>query len=279
MISYIIYIIGIIITIICFFTYTIKKYYTNICSFVNAFKSDDKIKILKRVEIIKDKYNIKSTEKTKTKTKTNTNTNTNIDLKFIVNKPTHLKTNKINNIDKKITIQINGELKNLLNSKYNKNIIYSYIYNKKIFTNLFLNQDNTYKINNLESFNIYHNKNLNNEINSNILLKFYNTNEYLYIFVNNDNLIKIINNDEYDYMTNLIENKNNIFLIEENKDNENKINYITHSGYIECDIDKEKITKIFFNNSKKLNKNFNLLAKFTYLKIFFYVSTQIDQID
>ena len=257
MISYIIYIIGIIITIICFLTYILKRYNKYIYSLFYNSKSSDKITKSDRVEILKDKYNIKSTEKT------------NIDLKFIIKKPTHL---KINHVNTKLNIYNKIELKNFLNSIYNKKIINSYIYNKKIFANLFLNDDHTYKIKNLESFNIYHKKNLNNKIDSNILLKFYNDDEYIYIFVNNNNLIKIINNDEYDCVTNLIENKNNIFLIQENKN----INFITHGGYIECDINKEKIKKIFFNNSKKINENFNLLIKFCKLKIFFYVSTQIE---
>jgi hypothetical protein len=268
MISNIIYIFGIIITIICIFTYIVKKYYIHICNFFNILKPNDNKKISERVEILKNKYNIKSTEKT------------NIELKFIVKKPTYLKINKINDDNKKLIFNIKGEFKNLFNNlldnnNNNKNIINSYIYNKKIFTNLFLNKDGTYKINDLDSFNIYQNKKFNNEINSNILLKFYNKDEYLYIFVNNDNLIKIINNDEYDCITNLIENKNNIFLIEETI-SKNKINFITHGGYTECDINKEKIKKIFFNNCKKLNKNFDLLIKFTNLKIFFYISTQIN---
>ena len=261
MLSYIIYIVGIIISIICFLTFTIKKYYKHIYTLFNSSKSEDKIKISDRVEILKNKYNIKSTEKT------------NIDLKFIVKKPTYLKINKINDINVFTNINNKTDLKNLMNSSYNKKIISSYIYNKKIFTNLFLNDDGTYKIKNLDSFNILHNKNLNKKIEYNILLKFYNDDKYIYIFVNNDNLIKITNNDEYDYMTNLIENKNNIFLIEDIK---NKNNFITHGGYSECDISEEKIRKIFFNNSKTLNKNFNLLIKFTNLKIFFYVVTQVD---
>jgi hypothetical protein len=261
MLLYIIYIVGIIITIICFLTFIIKNYYKNIYTFFNVSKSENKIKISDQVEILKNKYNIKSTEKT------------NIDLKFIVKKPTYLKINKINDIDVLLNINNKTELKNLLNNSYNKKIITSYINNKKIFRNLFLNEDGTYKIKNLDSFNILHKKNLKEKIDYNILLKFYNEDEYIYIFVNNDNLIKITNNDEYDYMTNLIENKNDIFLIEESK---NKINFITHSGYTECDITEEKIRKIFFNNSKILNKNFNLLIKFTNLKIFFYVVTQID---
>lgn len=258
MISYIIiYIVGIIITILYFLRRILKRYYTYICSFYYNSKSSDKIQ--ECFDISKDKYNIKSTEKTI------------IDLKFIIKKPTYLKINKINDLNTKLNIHNNIELKNFLNNNYNKKIISSYINNKKVFINLFLNDDNTYKIKNLESFNIYHKKNFNKNIDSNILLKFYNDSEYQYIFVNNNNLIKIIKNEEYECLTKLIENKNNIFLIQETKN----INYITHGGYIKCDINKDKINKIFFNNSKKLNQNLNLLVKFTNLKIFFFVSTYV----
>ena len=161
MISYKIYIIPII-SIMCFLGYLLKRYYNDICSFLSMYKSKNKINISNRVKIIKDKYSIKSTEKT----------NINSNLKFIVKKPTHLKINKI--IDMKININKNkNDLNDLLKDNYNKKIICSYIYNKNKFINLFQNEDGTKKIINLTSFNIYHKKNLHNNINSNILLKFY----------------------------------------------------------------------------------------------------------
>lgn len=290
MISYIIYTfcIFIIISIIYLFIKYIKKYTVNFkwLYLNNNYKNDNKnfneniIGITDRVEILKNKYGIKSTERT------------NINKKFIIHKPSYLNVNIIKtntntdtntntNIDTNINKYIKNDLKYLLldnNEKNNKiiKIIKIYIKNKKYFNDLFVNSDCSFKINNLESFDLFCKKKSNNNINSNILLKFYNNfDDFIYIYVdNNNNLKKIINFEEYKNITDLICNNNNIFLIKENQNN----NYITYGGYTECDVSKKQLKQIFFNNYKKneLNKNYIILNNFKKLQIFFYVCTLIN---
>lgn len=268
------------------YIYFFKKYYPNGNRFFNLFiknylEKTNKINLSDRIEILKDKYNIKSTEKTKI------NSNPNPNIKLIVKKPVYVKTNKLlihnhklKNIIKSNTF-IKKELENILNKnmnyKNNIRIIETYIYNKQNFINIFFNQDHTYKITNLETFYNFHKKYSKSQINFNILLKFYNIDNYQYIYINDNNLTKIISNTEYDRITNLIENNNNIFLIQEIKTLKKPIylNYITHGDYIDCKINKKDLKNIFFSNTNKSNKNYQLLSEFNNLKIFFYISTLI----
>jgi hypothetical protein len=185
---------------------------------------------------------------------------------YIIEKPkyfNYIKMNKQYNINFFLN---KDKIKNLVNNKSDYKIIKVYIYNKKKFTDFFIN-DNTYIIKNLLSLNDLKK----NEKNYNIFFKFYNFNEYLYIVINNNLLIKIINNNIYDTISNLIENNINAFLIQDIKNNKN---FITYGDYINCINDKKNIKKIFFNNCKKNNKNFEILNKFNHVKIFFYVSTE-----
>ena len=233
---------------------------------LNKFKSEPeksksqkkkyKINMSDRVEILKDKFGIKSTEKTI------------INLKFLINKPSHLITNTVNNFEIDF---LKIDLKNILIDINNKNIIKSYIYNKHIYNYLFVNSDNTNKITDLDSFYLFHKNNIleKSKYKYNILLKFYNKEPvYLYIFVNNNNLIKIKKYEEYDKICELIENKNNIFLIKSDNNH-----FITHGGFISTQITKQDIKKIFFADTNTHNKNFDILNKFSYIKIYFYTST------
>lgn len=279
MIIYIIYTFGIfiIIGIIYLFVKYIKRYNVNLKWLYsnNNFKNDNKnlmentIGITERVEILKNKYGIKSTEKT------------NINKKFIIHKPSYLNVNTNTNTDINIDNYIKNDLKYFLSDNDEKNkkiikIIKIYIKNKKYFYDLFVNSGGNFKINNLESFDIYCKKKSQYNINNNILLKFYNNlDDFLYIYVDsNNNLKKIINFEEYKKITDLICDNNNIFLIKENLNN----NYITYGGYTECDVSKKQLKQIFFNNCKKneLNKNYTILNNFKKLQIFFYVSTLIN---
>ena len=257
MISYIFYII-ISIIIIYFFIKIIINGINYIKSVFNIFLKNKNSSIGNNIEILKNKYGIKSTEKT------------NINLKFVVKKPSFLNANKdYNNVN--IDIKKNENLKCFINDKNSHKIIKSYISNKKKFIDTFI-ENGYFKITNLKTFSIFHKENLNHKVNKNLLLKFYNNeNDYLYIFVNKNNLIKILNFEEYDKITELIESDNNIFLINEN----NNKNYITHGGFVNCDISKKELKKIFFNNSNKINKNYDILINYKSMKIFFYVSTLI----
>lgn len=252
----------IIILIFCYFL--IKKY---IGIFGNIFYFYPK-NTSKYIKIIKNKYDIKSTEKTKINNISN--------LKLIVKKPNYFKFNSIKN--EKMILNLTGknnELEHYIDNKNNEKIICLYIYNKNIFKSLFFNSDE-HIIKDLESFNEFQKKS-HSIINYNILIKFFNNfneNEYLYLYVDKNNLVKIINNEDFDNIANLIENKNNIFLIQENNESKDNINnYITYGDYIEDNVTKKQIKKIFFPNANEKNKNFITLKKFNSIKIYFYVST------
>jgi hypothetical protein len=223
----------------------------------NNFIINKNSKINNKVEILKDKYGIKSTEKT------------NINLKFIIKKPSYLNVNK--NYDNDIDIEENKNLKCFIGNKNSYKIIKTYISNKKNFTNIFIKENGKFKITNLKTFSIFNKENFNQKISINLLLKFYNNNDHLYIFVNKNNLIKILNFEEYDKITELIENDNNIFLINENNDK----NYITHGGFVNCDVSKKELKNIFFKKSNQINKNYDILINYKSIKIFFYISTLI----
>jgi len=229
-------------------------------------KKNKQIDIIDKVEILKDHYGIKSTEKTS------------VNLNLLVNKPSHLNVNNIDNMNIKF---LNENLKNLSNDHNSEKIIESYIYNKQIYNYLFTDNNGNIKITDLKSFYELHKKYFTEKIDNkyNILLKFYNDNHtYLYIFVKNNNLIKIKKYEEYDKICELVENNNNIFLIKYKKNIKNNTNenYITHSGYINCSITKQEIKNTFFHNSNSDNKNYKILTDFKNIKIFFYVSTKIN---
>jgi len=255
----------VIFALIIFFCYYLIGKYNKILSYLFNFYPKNKY-----MKIIKNKYDIKSTEKTKI------NKISNLDLKLIAKKPYYFKFNHIKNENLVLNLSNNSnELKNhIVNNKNNEKIIKLYIYNKNIFSNLFYNSDEN-KIKDLDTFNIFYQNNIDTQINYNILMKFFNNkNEYLYVYVNDNNLVKIINNDDYDYIVKLIENNNNIFMIQENSNGEIN-NYITHCDCIESKITKEQIKKIFFINLNKEDKNFITLKNFSHVKIFYYVSTLI----
>lgn len=240
--------------------------FINFKNTIKKIKSSD-ININHKVEILKNKYNIKSTEKT------------NNYLNYIVNCPTHLNINNpnINNPNIfKINYLNNNDLKKLSNNIISKNIISIYIFTKKIFFDLFYDNNNKYLLNSLKDFYEFQKKNIlkNNLIKYNIILKFYSGNQYLYIYVNKSNLIKIKKFDEYDKICSLIEKSNNVFLIKDNK-NDLKKYYLSLGGYISKNINKNELERTFFNNKNKDNKNYKILSNFSNIKIYFFVSSHI----
>lgn len=250
--------------IISLFYFIYKRYFKFIVSLFNRYilKKGNKIesikskKINKKVENLKDLYGIKSTDKT------------NIYLKYIISKPSYI---NVNNID-----DLNLNIQHLSKDNNSKKIIETYIYNKRIFVDLFL-IDNKLCINNLKDFydfhKIYSLKKINKKYN--ILFKFYCTknkqNEYLYVCVDNNCLIKIKKYEEYDKICELIESGKNIFLIHENY----KKYFISYGGYIESKLEQDDIKKTFFTNGKIYNKNYEILNKFKNVKIFLYVCTEL----
>ena len=227
-------------------------------------KKSSEIDINDRVEILMDKYGIKSTEKT------------GINLKYLVNSPSHFIFNKSSDI--KLEYLKNSELKKLSLDKISNGIIEDYIYNKKIFEELFVNNDNSPKIRNLKDFHKFQEQNIitKNLIKYNVLLKFFTNDKYMYIFVTGSEFIKIKNYEEYDKICELLEKNIDIFLIRQITKDGEKYN-ITHGGLSSSNFDIKQLTDTFFKNKQNINKNFKLLSNFDNVNIYFYVSTQINK--
>lgn len=233
--------------------YSNKKY--------NPYLSNTTNKIKK----VKKLYKIKSTEKTYD------------DIKFISSKPNYINLNN-KSID-------NFDIHNIKNyDKIKKNqddhIIHKisivYLKTKQEFYNLFVNSENNkYFINNINDFELFHKNNFLPLYNSNILIKFYNNDsEHIYIYVNENKMTKIIYNDKYDNISNMIEKNNGIFMLED----ENNNNIICYGSYIQDTIKPHSIKNIFFNNFSncETNKNYILLSKFKFIKIYFFISNEIN---
>lgn len=272
-------IIGSTLIIFVILVFFLRKFNINIISFLKNFlvtsfrsikkKKDKSLKssIDEKVELLLDKYNIKSTEKT------------NINLKYMVNSPSHFYFNTSKNFNIDNLNNYGVEIKKLLTDPMSKKIIKNFIYNKKIFIELFTEKNNNV-IRNLETFYEFQIKNISrqNKIKYNVLLKFFTKNDYLYVFVNNNELIKIKKYKEYDQITGLLEKKDNIFLIEQNENigGEGKY-FITYGDYVSCKLDSTELKDIFFKNKQNDYKNYNLLTSFENIGIYFYVSTLIDK--
>lgn len=244
--------------------FKIAFFYLN--SFFNINKTKNEINSnnsmeRKKINSLKNKFNIKSTEITN---KLN---------KFIINKPTYINLN-IDDLNYDTTILnsnlINDKI-NLVPNNLSKNIIKTYIYNKQNFYKLFYDND-ICKISNIKTFfKLYKNTNKKIKNKYNFLLKFYSNNyNYQYIYIKDNNLIKIINNNEYDDICDLL-NKNNVFII---KDNKNNNHYLCYGESINCDLYIEELNTLFTKNND-IDKNLILLNKFDKVNIIFWISTII----
>ena len=247
-----------------------KKYSNNIFGFINnifAITNKDNSEIQnsknkRNLKEIKNKFNIKSTEKTLQITKN------------IIIKPHDIEFNNLkNNINFKYT---NNIVKILKDNQFSKNIINSYIYNKKIFNDIFIDNYDKNIINDLDSFYNFYKDNINNKIKFNILLKFYSDdklNEYNYILVKKNNLIKIKNNIEYDKIFYYFYKNNKIFLLKNNNEEEY---YILNGDYINKKINSEEIKQIFFTNKNNNDNNYNMLKKYNNIQIIFFTCVKIN---
>jgi len=240
----------------------IIRYFKNFFCLTDKKNKSSEINTNDRVEILKDRYSIKSTEKT------------NVNLKYLIDSPQQLNFNQSDGI--KINYFNNNKLKKLSIDTLSDKIIQNFIYNKKLFMKLFVGEDERYIISNLENFYEFQKKNIitKNPKKYNILLKFFSKNKYLYIFVNNTELIKITNFEQYDKISQLLENNNNIFLIRNKIENKEKY-FITYGGYSSCNINSNLLKKTFFINKNTDNKNYKLLSGFDTINIYFFVCTEM----
>lgn len=221
----------------------------------------------KRIKKLKSQYKIKSTEKTYE------------EIQFISQKPNYI---NVSNTDMYkfdfINIENIDKIKNYNEDAIVKKITQIYLKTKQAFYTQFVNSEtNKYYINNISDFSTFHKNSLsNNSLNnsSNILIKFYNENNmlnHMYIFVDEKKMIKIINNVEYDNICNMIEKNNGPFMLEDIKC------IIGYGSYSQSENNLHDIKKIFFNNTTdcKKNKNYKLLCKYNFIKIYFYICNVI----
>lgn len=273
MIFYIIYsFFALFILYICFLIY---KRYSFIIFAENEIITSEKINskknnkclssYAKKINNAKKHLKIKSTEKTY---------NENI---FVSQKPKYINFSENINFDiaNNLTISDNFN-KSCDNSKIAQNITKIYLSVKQKYYNTFINKkNNNYYINNLIEFNQFHKNNLCTDLN--ILIKFYNSdiannNKYIFMFVNGNQIIKITQSEKYDKITSMIEQNGGIFLLENEKINNEY--YVCYGSYIQSKTNQDEIKNIFFTNisDPKTNKNYQLLSKYNLIKIYFYIS-------
>jgi hypothetical protein len=210
---------------------------------------------IEKVEKLKNKFNILSTEKTLKNNLINVIQMNNI---FNFNN---------NNYKKKITSNILDNFN--LDNKLTIPIIKSYMNTKEIYDNLFENIN----IGNLKDFhNFYSNKIINNNnLKCNIILKFFDEKNFLYIRMEENTLIKINNNIEYENLFNKL-NKNNYFLI-----NYNNEHYLSIGNFNYINFDNNDLLSTFFNEHNYIdNKNYKLLSNYKKVYIIYWISSNIN---
>ena len=219
---------------------------------------------LKKINKIKCKFKIKSTEKTYE------------EIKFIAQKPNYINLSNINEYKFNFNnINKLDKIKNYDDDILVQKITKVYLKTKQEYTSQFVcSKTNKYFITDINDFCLFHKKNLSN--NSNILIKFYNMDslpEHKYIFVDQYKMIKIINNKEYDNICDMIEKNNGVFMLEDDNGN----NIIGYGSYSQSQLVHLDIKKIFFSNSSgcETNKNYKLLCKYTTIKIYFFICNSI----
>lgn len=234
--------------------------------FTKKIKSNN----LTLIKNLKKQFKIKSTEKTFE------------DIKFISNKPNYININELNELNElneydKLNIISNiKKIQNYNNDKTLQKITRTYLYTKQKYFNTFINaQNDKYFINDLNDLCIFYKLKYDqtNVFDGNILIKFYNSTEYVYMYVLKNKMIKIVYNDDYNDLTMLIEKNNGIFVLID------KINnyFIGYGNYTQNEINLDIIKNIFFPNTKnhERDKNYLLFSKFKFAKIYFYVCTKI----
>lgn len=172
------------------------------------------------------------------------------------------------NIIRIFKIKCNNQ--NILNK-----ILISFYNTKFIFNKLFINEEGFEIINNNNTFiNLYKTIISKKIIGYNICLKFFNSNDILFIYMKNYKLIKIKNNKNLKLILENIQ-KNKIFILKK------KNNYLLSYGKFLTINNNDDIINLFFkknliNNNIKDNQNYEIISKFDYITIFYWISSPID---
>ena len=252
----------------------------------------DKVVDKKKVDLLKKKFNIKSTE---TSQKFNKN-NTEIDINDSITVYKNIQTNKKKIIPPSIDIipmpsnclssniqieSVPAKLIKKLQSNTNindfniYNIVSAFLNSKLIFDKLFVNKSGDKVISSIDTF-ISNYKNIITMDNNgyNILLKLSDDfGSEKYIYMKRNTLIKITKPDDYKLLNNIIL-KEKIFLICE----KNKF-FVSVGDIISSSINKNQIKNIFFNkldiNDPKIASNYELFCKYNKISIIYWISTKI----
>ncbi len=252
----------------------------------------------KKLESIKKKFNIKSTEKTTFKPNitessdnsesknNNTTINKNNDKSNKTKKVIPPKVdiipipnnclssnNQIENVPAKLIKKLQNDL-NLKNFNI-YNIVCAFLNTKLIFNKLFTESNGDNIINSIDSF-ISNYKNIanNDHFGYNILLKLSDDfNSEKYIYMKKNTLIKINKSDDYKLLNEIIQ-KEKIFLF-----GDKKKYHICMGDCLISNINKNQIKNIFFNkldiSDPKIASNYELFCKYNKISIIYWVSTKI----
>lgn len=247
-------------------------------------KNKDNIPInAKKVNLLKKKFNIKSTEtshKLRTKTVHNSEISSKINKKIlpkidVIPIPNNCLSSNIQL--ESVPVKLIQKLqKNIDIGDFDiYNIVCSFLNSKIIFTKLFINSQGEQIINSIDNFISNYKNIISNDFNGyNIVLKLTDdfSNEK-YIYMKKNTLIKISKNDDYQLLSNII-NKDKIFLFCE----KNKF-YVCIGDAFSSNINKNQIKNIFFNkldlSDPKILSNYELFCKFNKLTIIYWISTKI----
>ena len=248
----------------------------------------------KKLDLLKKKFNIKSTEKTTNKPNITSSIDSETKQFLEENKNINTKNNKI--IHPKIdiiplpnnclssNIQIENVPAKLIkklqnNSNINDfniyNIVCAFLNSKIIFNKLFTNNSGENIINSIDSFISNYKNIINNDHNGyNIFLKLSDDfGAEKYICMKKNTLIKINKPDDYKLLNEIIQ-KEKIFLLSDKKKY-----YVSIGDYLISNINKNQIKNIFFNkldiSDPKIASNYELFCKYNKITIIYWISTKI----
>ena len=276
----------------------------------NSKNKKDDIKPVdkKKVDLLKKKFNIKSTEITqKNKSTYNSNTKVNIDNNDSIienndynESKQNIKSNIKSNIKKLIppsidiipmpnnclssNIQIESVPAKLIKKLQSNidikdfniyNIISSFLNSKIIFDKLFIDKSGDKIISSIDTFISNYKNIVTNDFNGyNILLKLSDDfSSEKYIYMKKNTLIKITKQDDYKLLNNIMLKEKIFLLCEKNKF------FVCIGDMFSSNINKNQIKNIFFNkldiNDPKIASNYELFCKYNKISIIYWISTKI----
>lgn len=250
----------------------------------------DKLVDKNKVDVLKKRFNIKSTETSQKFNKINTDINDSITIyknievnkKKIIPPSIDIIPMPSNCLSSNIQIEsVPAKLIKKLQSNTNinnfniYNIVSAFLNSKLIFDKLFVNKSGDKIISSIDKFISNYKNIITNDNNGyNILLKL--SDDFAsekYIYMKRNTLIKITKPDDYKLLNNIMLKEKIFLLCEKNKF------FICVSDIISSNINKNQIKNIFFNkldiSDPKIASNYELFCKYNKISIIYWVSTKI----